>query len=196
MCSNLTEQVRSIGVVTTAVAQGDLTKTIDIDAEGEMAQLKDTVNSMVGQLRVFASEVVRMSMEVGTYGKLGGQAHVPNVEGTWKDLTENVNKMADNLTSQVREIARVTKCVAEGVLTEFITVDVKGEILDLKMTVNNMVRQLKTLSDEIIRVSVEVGTEGRLGGQANVDDVKGQWQVLTERVNMMASNLTDRKSVV
>lgn len=117
---------------------------------------------------------------VGTYGKLGGQAHVPNVEGTWKDLTENVNKMADNLTSQVREIARVTKCVAEGVLTEFITVDVKGEILDLKMTVNNMVRQLKTLSDEIIRVSVEVGTEGRLGGQANVDDVKGQWQVSTQ----------------
>ncbi|CEH17888.1 probable nik-1 protein (os-1p protein) [Ceraceosorus bombacis] len=190
MCSNLTEQVRSIGMVTTAVAKGDLTKVIDIEAEGEMAQLKDTVNSMVGQLRVFASEVVRMSMEVGTYGKLGGQAHVPNVEGTWKDLTENVNKMADNLTSQVREIARVTKCVAEGVLTEFITVDVKGEILDLKMTVNNMVRQLKTLSDEIIRVSVEVGTEGRLGGQANVDDVKGQWQILTERVNMMASNLT------
>jgi osomolarity two-component system sensor histidine kinase NIK1 len=190
MCSNLTEQVRSIGVVTTAVAKGDLTKTIDIDAEGEMAQLKDTVNSMVGQLRIFASEVVRMSMEVGTHGKLGGQAVVPNVEGTWKNLTENVNKMADNLTSQVREIARVTKCVAEGVLTEFITVDVKGEILDLKMTVNNMVRQLKTLSDEIIRVSVEVGTEGRLGGQANVEDVKGQWQVLTERVNMMASNLT------
>jgi len=190
MCSNLTEQVRSIGIVTTAVAKGDLTKTIDIDVEGEMAQLKDTVNSMVGQLRIFASEVVRMSVEVGTYGKLGGQAHVPNVEGTWKDLTENVNKMADNLTSQVREIARVTKCVAEGVLTEFITVDVKGEILDLKLTVNNMVRQLKTLSDEIIRVSVEVGTEGRLGGQANVEDVKGQWQVLTERVNMMASNLT------
>lgn len=190
MCSNLTEQVRSIGMVTTAVAKGDLTKTIDIDAEGEMAQLKDTVNSMVGQLRIFASEVVRMSMEVGTHGKLGGQAVVPNVKGTWKNLTENVNKMADNLTSQVREIARVTKCVAEGVLTEFITVDVKGEILDLKMTVNNMVRQLKTLSDEIIRVSVEVGTEGRLGGQANVDDVKGQWQVLTERVNMMASNLT------
>lgn len=190
MCSNLTEQVRSIGVVTTAVAKGDLTKTIDIDAEGEMAQLKDTVNSMVGQLRIFASEVVRMSMEVGTHGKLGGQAVVPNVKGTWKNLTDNVNKMADNLTSQVREIARVTKCVAEGVLTEFITVDVKGEILDLKLTVNNMVRQLKTLSDEIIRVSVEVGTEGRLGGQANVDDVKGQWQVLTERVNMMASNLT------
>lgn len=190
MCSNLTEQVRSIGMVTTAVAKGDLTKTIDIEAEGEMAQLKDTVNSMVGQLRIFASEVVRMSMEVGTHGKLGGQAVVPNVKGTWKNLTDNVNKMADNLTSQVREIARVTKCVAEGVLTEFITVDVKGEILDLKMTVNNMVRQLKTLSDEIIRVSVEVGTEGRLGGQANVAGVKGQWQVLTERVNMMASNLT------
>ncbi len=162
-----------------------------------MAQLKDTVNSMVGQLRIFASEVIRMSMEVGTYGKLGGQAHVPNVEGTWKDLTENVNKMADNLTSQVREIARVTKCVAEGVLTEFINVDVKGEILDLKLTVNNMVRQLKTLSDEIIRVSVEVGTEGRLGGQAKVNDVKGQWQVLTERVNMMASNLTTQvRSIV
>ncbi|PKI84485.1 histidine kinase [Malassezia vespertilionis] len=190
MCLNLTEQVRSIGIVTTAVAKGDLTKTIEIEAEGEMAQLKDTVNSMVSQLRVFASEVVRMSMEVGTYGRLGGQAHVPNVEGIWKDLTKSVNKMADNLTSQVREIARVTKCVAEGVLTEFITVDVKGEILELKNTVNNMVRQLKTLSDEIIRVSVEVGTEGRLGGQANVADVKGQWQVLTERVNMMASNLT------
>ncbi|CAO1627455.1 unnamed protein product [Sympodiomycopsis kandeliae] len=190
MCSNLTEQVRSIGIVTTAVAKGDLTKTIDIEAEGEMAQLKDTVNSMVGQLRIFASEVVRMSMEVGTYGKLGGQAHVPNVEGTWKDLTENVNKMADNLTSQVREIARVTKCVAEGVLTEFINVDVKGEILELKLTVNNMVRQLKTLSDEIIRVSVEVGTNGRLGGQANVQDVKGQWAELTQTVNMMASNLT------
>jgi len=190
MCLNLTEQVRSIGIVTTSVAKGDLTKTIEIEAEGEMAQLKDTVNSMVGQLRVFASEVVRMSMEVGTYGRLGGQAHVPNVEGIWKDLTESVNKMADNLTSQVREIARVTKCVAEGVLTEFITVDVKGEILELKNTVNNMVRQLRTLSDEIIRVSVEVGTEGRLGGQANVEDVQGQWHVLTERVNMMASNLT------
>jgi len=190
MCLNLTEQVRSIGMVTTAVARGDLTKTIEIEAEGEMAQLKDTVNSMVAQLRVFASEVVRMSLEVGTYGRLGGQAHVPNVEGIWKDLTMSVNKMADNLTSQVREIARVTKCVAEGVLTEFITVDVKGEILELKNTVNNMVRQLRTLSDEIIRVSVEVGTEGRLGGQANVEDVEGQWQVLTERVNMMASNLT------
>ena len=120
MCLNLTEQVRSIGMVTTAVARGDLTKTIEIVAEGEMAQLKDTVNSMVAQLRVFASEVVRMSLEVGTYGRLGGQAHVPNVEGIWKDLTMSVNKMADNLTSQVREIARVTKCVAEGVLTEFI----------------------------------------------------------------------------
>ncbi|KAL4402335.1 histidine kinase osmosensor [Malassezia pachydermatis] len=190
MCLNLTEQVRSIGMVTTAVARGDLTKTIEIEAEGEMAELKDTVNSMVAQLRVFASEVVRMSLEVGTYGRLGGQAHVPNVEGIWKDLTMSVNKMADNLTSQVREIARVTKCVAEGVLTEFITVDVKGEILELKETVNNMVRQLRTLSDEIIRVSVEVGTEGRLGGQANVVGVKGQWHVLTERVNMMASNLT------
>lgn len=190
MCSNLTEQVRSISMVTTAVAKGNLTKTIDIEAEGEMAQLKDTVNSMVGRLRVFASEVVRMSMEVGTYGKLGGQADVPNVEGTWKDLTDNVNRMADNLTSQVREIARVTKNVEEGVLTEFINVDAKGEILDLKITVNNMVKQLKTLSDEIIRVSVEVGTEGRLGGQADVRGVKGQWQVLTDRVNMMAANLT------
>ncbi|PWN21694.1 hypothetical protein BCV69DRAFT_152360 [Microstroma glucosiphilum] len=190
MCLNLTEQVRGVALVTTAVAKGDLTKTIDIEAEGEMAELKDTVNRMVHQLRIFASEVVRMSMEVGTYGKLGGQAHVPNVEGTWKDLTENVNKMADNLTSQVREIARVTKCVAEGVLTEFIEVDVKGEILELKLTVNNMVRQLRCLSDEIIRVSVEVGTQGKLGGQANVEDVKGQWQVLTEQVNMMASNLT------
>ena len=190
MCLNLTEQVRSIGVVTTAVARGDLTKTIAIEAEGEMAQLKDTVNSMVAQLRVFASEVVRMSLEVGTFGRLGGQALVPNAEGIWKDLTMSVNKMADNLTSQVREIARVTKCVAEGVLTEFITVDVKGEIVELKDTVNNMVLQLRTLSDEIIRVSVEVGTEGRLGGQANVLDVKGKWQVLTERVNMMASNLT------
>ncbi|CAO1624380.1 unnamed protein product [Jaminaea pallidilutea] len=190
MCLNLTGQVRSISIVTTAVARGDLTKTIDIEAEGEMLQLKNTVNSMVQQLRIFASEVVRMSMEVGTYGKLGGQACVPNVEGTWKDLTENVNKMADNLTSQVREIARVTKCVAEGNLTELITVDVKGEILELKDTVNNMVLQLKRLSDEIIRVSVEVGTEGRLGGQANVSDVKGQWHVLTKQVNMMASNLT------
>ena len=190
MCLNLTEQVRSIGMVTTSVARGDLTKTIEITAEGEMAELKDTVNSMVAQLRVFASEVVRMSLEVGTFGRLGGQANVPNVEGIWKDLTLSVNKMADNLTSQVREIARVTKCVAEGVLTEFITVDVQGEILELKDTVNNMVRQLRTLSDEIIRVSVEVGTEGRLGGQANVEDVKGQWEVLTKRVNMMASNLT------
>lgn len=190
MCWNLTEQVRSISMVTTAVAQGDLTRTIDISAEGEMANLKDTVNSMVARLRVFASEVVRMSMEVGTYGKLGGQAHVPDVKGAWKDLTDNVNRMADNLTSQVREIARVTKNVAEGVLTEFINVDAKGEILDLKITVNNMVKQLKTLSDEIIRVSVEVGTEGRLGGQANVRGVKGQWQVLTDRVNMMAANLT------
>ena len=120
MCLNLTEQVRSIGMVTTSVARGDLTKTIEITAEGEMAELKDTVNSMVAQLRVFASEVVRMSLEVGTFGRLGGQANVPNVEGIWKDLTLSVNKMADNLTSQVREIARVTKCVAEGVLTEFI----------------------------------------------------------------------------
>lgn len=190
MCANLTEQVRSIGMVTTSVARGDLTKTIAIEAEGEMAELKDTVNSMVAQLRVFAREVVRMSMEVGSYGRLGGQAHVPNVEGIWKDLTMSVNKMADNLTSQVREIARVTKCVAEGVLTEIITVDVQGEILELKNTVNNMVRQLSTLSEEIIRVSVEVGTEGRLGGQAYVEGVQGQWQVLTERVNMMASNLT------
>lgn len=190
MCSNLTEQVRSIGVVTTAVAKGDLTRIIDIDAKGEMLTLKQTVNRMVEQLRVFASEVVRMSMEVGTYGKLGGQAHVPNVEGTWKDLTESVNKMADNLTSQVREIARVTKCVAEGVLTEYINVDAKGEILDLKVTVNNMVEQLKTLSDEIIRVSVEVGTEGQLGGQANILGVKGEWQVLSDAVNVMAFNLT------
>ncbi|KAF9407127.1 hypothetical protein BGZ76_006173, partial [Entomortierella beljakovae] len=190
MASNLTTQVRSIAEVTTAVACGDLSKTIDVVAQGEISELKLTVNSMVAQLRTFAAEVTRVSREVGTEGKLGGQADVKGVDGTWKELTENVNTMAANLTTQVRDIAGVSKAVARGDLTQKISVDAKGEILDLKNTINIMVDQLSTFSAEVTRVAREVGTEGKLGGQADVKDVGGTWKELTDNVNTMASNLT------
>ncbi|KAM6499789.1 hypothetical protein JOM56_005297 [Amanita muscaria] len=192
MCSSLTDQVRSIALVTTAVAQGDLTQKIEIQVEGEMSTLKGTVNSMVDQLSAFASEVTRVALEVGTFGILGGQATVEGVQGTWADLTRNVNKMASNLTAQVRSISEVTKAVAMGDLTKLVDVDVQGEMLDLKMTVNSMVAQLSTLANEVTRVSLEVGTEGILGGQASVPDVQGMWKVLTSNVNLMAMNLTNQ----
>nr|XP_019015052.1 atypical/HisK protein kinase [Kwoniella pini CBS 10737]OCF53833.1 atypical/HisK protein kinase [Kwoniella pini CBS 10737] len=190
MCESLTTQVRSIGSVTTAVARGDLSKMIEIEAEGEMAVLKNTVNSMVMQLTIFANEVTRVALEVGTHGTLGGQAVVPGVEGVWDDLTTNVNKMARNLTDQVREIAEVTKSVARGDLTKTVNADVQGEILELKITVNDMVAQLTVFAAEVTRVSLEVGTEGKLGGQADVPNVEGTWKVLTDNVNLMALNLT------
>ncbi|KAF6745806.1 two-component histidine kinase Le.nik1-like protein [Ephemerocybe angulata] len=192
MCSSLTDQVRSIAMVTTAVARGDLTQKITIQVEGEMSTLKGTVNSMVDQLSAFASEVTRVALEVGTQGILGGQARVEGVQGTWADLTRNVNKMASNLTDQVRSISEVTKAVAAGDLTKFVNVDVQGEMLDLKMTVNSMVAQLNTLANEVTRVSLEVGTEGILGGQATVPGVQGMWKALTDNVNLMAMNLTNQ----
>ncbi|KAF9343836.1 histidine kinase osmosensor, partial [Mortierella sp. NVP85] len=190
MATNLTTQVRSIAEVTTAVARGDLSKTIDVEAQGEISDLKKTVNSMVEQLRTFAAEVTRVSREVGTDGKLGGQALVKEVDGTWKELTDNVNTMAANLTTQVRDIANVSKAVASGDLTKKITVNVKGEILDLKNTINSMVDQLSNFANEVTRVAREVGTEGKLGVQAQVDDVRGTWKEITSNVNTMASNLT------
>jgi osomolarity two-component system sensor histidine kinase NIK1 len=192
MCSSLTDQVRSIANVTTAVAKGDLTQKIEIEVEGEMSTLKRTVNSMVDQLSAFASEVTRVALEVGTQGILGGQARVEGVQGTWADLTRNVNKMASNLTDQVRSISEVTKAVALGDLSKTVQVDVQGEVLDLKMTVNSMVEQLSTLANEVTRVSIEVGTDGLLGGQAFVPDVQGMWKVLTDNVNLMAMNLTNQ----
>src|SRR5947207_610326 len=190
MASNLTAQVRNIADVTIAVANGDLSKKITVDVRGEILQLKDTVNTMVDQLHSFAAEVTRVAREVGTDGKLGGQAVVPGVAGTWKDLTDNVNSMASNLTAQVRNIADVTTAVAMGDLSRKITVDVKGEILELKDTINTMVDQLNAFASEVTRVALEVGTEGKLGGQAKVQDVGGTWKDLTESVNQMASNLT------
>jgi HAMP domain-containing protein/CheY-like chemotaxis protein/signal transduction histidine kinase len=190
MASNLTGQVRNIADVTKAVAAGDLTKKITVDVKGEIAELKDTINTMVDQLRSFASEVTRVAREVGTEGKLGGQADVPGVAGTWKDLTDNVNSMAGNLTAQVRNIADVTKAVAAGDLTRKITVDVQGEILQLKDTMNTMVDQLRSFASEVTRVAREVGTEGKLGGQAEVTGVAGTWKDLTDSVNMMAGSLT------
>jgi signal transduction histidine kinase/HAMP domain-containing protein/CheY-like chemotaxis protein len=190
MASNLTSQVRNIADVTKAVAAGDLSLKISVDVKGEILELKNTVNTMVDQLRSFASEVTRVAREVGTEGKLGGQADVPGVAGTWKDLTDNVNFMAINLTDQVRNIADVTKAVAAGDLSRKITVDVKGEILELKNTVNTMVDQLRSFASEVTRVAREVGTEGKLGGQAQVEGVSGTWKDLTESVNMMAANLT------
>ncbi|HJT36285.1 MAG TPA: HAMP domain-containing protein [Pirellulales bacterium] len=190
MAGNLTAQVRNIATVTTAVANGDLSKKITVDVKGEILELKDTINTMVDQLNSFASEVTRVAREVGTEGKLGGQASVPGVAGTWKDLTDNVNFMAGNLTSQVRNIAEVTKAVANGDLSKKITVDVKGEILELKNTVNTMVDQLNSFAAEVTRVAREVGTEGRLGGQAEVRGVAGTWKDLTDSVNSMAGNLT------
>ncbi len=190
MAGNLTSQVRNIADVTTAVANGDLSKKITVDVRGEILQLKDTINTMVDQLRSFASEVTRVAREVGTEGKLGGQAYVPGVGGTWKDLTDNVNFMASNLTGQVRNIAEVTTAVARGDLSKKITVDVKGEILELKNTINVMVDQLSSFASEVTRVAREVGTEGKLGGQANVSGVAGTWKDLTDSVNSMAGNLT------
>jgi HAMP domain-containing protein/signal transduction histidine kinase/DNA-binding response OmpR family regulator len=192
MAGNLTGQVRNIAAVTTAVANGDLSKKITVDVKGEILELKDTINTMVDQLSSFAAEVTRVAREVGTEGKLGGQADVRGVAGTWKDLTDSVNSMAGNLTSQVRNIADVTKAVAAGDLSKKITVDVKGEILELKNTVNTMVDQLRAFASEVTRVAREVGTEGKLGGQANVPGVAGTWKDLTDNVNFMAVNLTDQ----
>jgi HAMP domain-containing protein/signal transduction histidine kinase/CheY-like chemotaxis protein len=192
MAGNLTSQVRNIAEVTTAVAAGDLSKKITVDVKGEILELKNTVNTMVDTLRSFAAEVTRVAREVGTEGKLGGQADVQGVAGTWKDLTESVNFMAANLTSQVRNIADVTKAVAAGDLSKKITVDVKGEILELKNTINTMVDQLRSFAAEVTRVAREVGTEGKLGGQADVQGVAGTWKDLTESVNFMASNLTSQ----
>ena len=190
MASNLTGQVRNIADVTTAVARGDLSRKITVDVRGEILQLKNTINTMVDQLNSFASEVSRVAREVGTDGKLGGQAQVPGVAGTWKDLTDNVNSMASNLTSQVRNIAEVTIAVASGDLSKKITVDVRGEILQLKETINTMVDQLRSFAAEVTRVAREVGTDGKLGGQAQVPGVAGTWKDLTDSVNSMASNLT------
>ncbi|WP_066727227.1 hybrid sensor histidine kinase/response regulator, partial [Sphingomonas pituitosa] len=190
MAGNLTGQVRNIAEVTTAVAKGDLSKKITVDVKGEILELKNTINTMVDQLNSFASEVTRVAREVGSEGKLGGQAQVPGVGGTWKDLTDNVNAMAANLTGQVRNIADVTTAVAKGDLSKKITVDVKGEILELKNTINTMVDQLNGFASEVTRVAREVGTEGKLGGQAQVRGVAGTWADLTDNVNLMAANLT------
>jgi HAMP domain-containing protein/CheY-like chemotaxis protein/signal transduction histidine kinase len=190
MAGNLTAQVRNIAEVTTAVARGDLSRKITVDVKGEILELKDTINTMVDQLNAFAAEVTRVAREVGTEGKLGGQAQVPGVGGTWKDLTDNVNFMASNLTGQVRNIAEVATAVARGDLSRKITVDVKGEILELKDTLNTMVDQLRSFASEVTRVAREVGTDGKLGGQAQVPGVAGTWKDLTDSVNSMASNLT------
>ena len=190
MADNLTNQVRNIAEVTTAVAKGDLSKKITVDVKGEMLELKDTINTMVDQLNSFGSEVTRVALEVGSEGQLGGQADVPGVGGTWKDLTDSVNKMADNLTNQVRNIADVTTAVAKGDLSKKITVDVKGEMLELKDTINTMVDQLNSFASEVTRVANEVGSEGKLGGQATVKGVGGVWKGLTDSVNQMAGNLT------
>ena len=192
MATNLTSQVRNIAEVTTAVANGDLSKKITVAVRGEILELKNTINTMVDQLNGFAGEVSRVAREVGTEGKLGGQAQVPGVAGTWKDLTDNVNSMASNLTGQVRNIADVATAVANGDLSKKITVDVKGEILELKNTLNTMVDQLNAFAGEVTRVAREVGTEGKLGGQAEVRGVAGTWKDLTDSVNSMATNLTSQ----
>ncbi len=190
LANNLTDQVRNIAKVTTAVANGDLSQKITVDARGEILELKNTINVMVDQLRSFAAEVTRVAKEVGTEGKLGGQADVKGVSGTWKDLTDNVNGLANNLTAQVRNIAKVTTAVANGDLSQKITVDARGEILELKDTINTMVDTLRSFAAEVTRVAKEVGTEGKLGGQADVKGVSGTWKDLTDNVNAMASNLT------
>src|SRR5205807_1124462 len=190
MASNLTGQVRNIADVATAIANGDLSRKITVDVRGEIQELKTTINTMVDQLNGFASEVTRVAREVGTEGKLGGQAVVPGVAGTWKDLTDNVNSMASNLTGQVRNIAEVTIAVANGDLSRKITVDVRGEILQLKEAINTMVEQLRSFASEVTRVAREVGTEGRLGVQAVVPGVAGTWKDLTDSVNAMGANLT------
>src|SRR5689334_18351755 len=190
MAANLTGQVRNIAQVTTAVAQGDLSQKITVDAKGEVAALAQTINTMVDQLSSFADEVTRVAREVGTEGRLGGQAQVKGVSGTWRDLTDNVNFMASNLTGQVRNIAQVTTAVANGDLSQKITVDALGEILELKSTVNRMVDQLSSFAAEVTRVGREVGIEGKLGGQAQVRGVSGTWRDLTENVNHLAATLT------
>src|SRR5471030_586209 len=192
MCGNLTSQVRNIAEVATAIAGGDLSKKITVDVRGEILELKDTINTMVDQLNSFASEVTRVAREVGTEGKLGGQAQVPGVAGTWKDLTDSVNSMAGNLTGQVRNIAEVATAIAGGDLSRKITVSVSGEILELKETINTMVDQLNAFAGEVTRVAREVGTDGRLGGQAQVPGVAGTWKDLTDSVNSMAGNLTSQ----
>ena len=192
MASNLTGQVRNIAEVATAIANGDLSRKITVDVRGEILQLKETMNTMVEQLRSFAAEVTRVAREVGSEGRLGGQANVPGVAGTWKDLTDSVNAMAGNLTAQVRNIAEVTTAVARGDLSRKITVDVKGEILELKDTINTMVDQLNAFAAEVTRVAREVGTDGKLGGQATVQGVAGTWKDLTDNVNVMAANLTEQ----
>src|SRR6059036_1590780 len=190
MAFNLTAQVRNIAQVATAVAKGDLSQKITVDARGEILELKNTVNTMVDQLSSFADEVTRVAREVGTEGNLGGQAAVLGVAGTWKDLTDSVNFMASNLTAQVRNIAEVTIAVANGDLSKKITVDVRGEILQLKEAMNTMVDQLRSFAAEVTRVAREVGTDGKLGGQAIVPGVAGTWKDLTDSVNAMAGNLT------
>src|SRR5690349_14170221 len=192
MAANLTNQVRNIADVTTAVAQGDLSKKITVDAKGEVLRLKNTINTMVDQLSSFADEVTRVAREVGTDGILGGQAHVKGVSGTWRELTNNVNQLAGNLTDQVRNIADVTTAVATGDLSKKITVEARGEILELKNTINTMVDQLSSFADEVTRVAREVGTEGKLGGQAQVKGVSGTWKDLTDNVNTLAGNLTSQ----
>src|SRR5690606_19144281 len=190
MASNLTGQVRSIAQVATAVARGDLSQRITVEAAGEVAALAEVINTMVDTLSAFADAAPRVAREVGTEGRLGGQAHVSNVAGTWRDLTDNVNSMASNLTGQVRNIALVTTAVARGDLSKKIDVDARGEILELKTTINTMVDQLSAFADEVTRVAREVGTEGRLGGQAEVEGVSGTWKRLTENGNELAGNLT------
>jgi HAMP domain-containing protein len=192
MAGNLTAQVRNIAEVATAIANGDLSRKITVDVHGEILQLKETLNTMVEQLRSFAAEVTRVAREVGSEGRLGGQANVTGVAGTWKDLTDSVNAMAGNLTAQVRNIAQVTTAVARGDLSRKITVDVKGEILELKDTMNTMVDQLNAFAAEVTRVAREVGTDGKLGGQAVVPGVAGTWKDLTDNVNVMAANLTEQ----
>src|SRR3712207_5489395 len=192
MAGNLTSQVRNIAQVATAVARGYLSQKITVEAKGEVATLAETINDMTDTLAIFAEQVTGVAREVGTDGKLGGQAEVEGVAGTWKDLTDSVNLMASNLTDQVRNIAQVTTAVANGDLSQKITVDVRGEIRELKDTINTMVDQLSSFADEVTRVAREVGTEGKLGGQAEVKGVSGTWRDLTENVNLMASNLTDQ----
>src|SRR5205085_2934034 len=190
MASNLTAQVRNIALVTTAVAMGDLSQKITVDVKGEILELKNTINTMVDQLRGFAAEVTRVAREVGTDGKLGGQAVVPGVAGTWKDLTDNVNYMASNLTTQVRGIAKVVTAVANGDLSKKLVVEAKGEIAELADTINDMTETLGIFAEQVTTVAREVGTEGKLGGQARVPGVAGTWKDLTDNVNYMASNLT------
>jgi hypothetical protein len=190
MAGNLTAQVRNIATVTTAVANGDLSKKITVDVKGEILELKNTINTMVDQLRSFASEVTRVAREVGTEGKLGGQADVKGVAGTWKDLTDSVNFMAGNLTSQVRGIAKVVTAVAMGDLKQKLTVDAKGEIAKLADTINSMIDTLATFAEQVTTVAREVGVEGKLGGQASVPGAAGTWRDLTDNVNQLAANLT------